>query len=344
MRTTLFITIDTEEDLWDQWSRKDNPVENIKHLSMLQEIFNRYGAIPTYLVNYPVVSNEESCRIVKRLHDNYGCEIGTHIHPWNTPPFVEDVNPRNSMICNLPQKLIYEKIKMLHGLIKNRLGLEPTCFRAGRWGFGSTVASVISDFGYHTDSSVTPFCDWKYDNGPDFTDASTFPYRFNPIDVVAPNPNGHLLEIPPTIGFLHWKFSHCLAVRKWLLRSRLSRHRLIGVLERLKLINFRWLSPELTSASDMILLAKNFIRRGHRFLNMCLHSTSLLPGKSPFVKDRHDLAILLDRIDVFLRFAYGLNMFYAPLTAISLPTGMNPMNRTKQTAIPKSKCPIATER
>jgi hypothetical protein len=54
---------------------------------------------------------------------------------------------------------------------------------------------------------------------------------------------------------------------------------------------------------EMIQLAKTFKSLGHDFVNMTFHSTSLLPGKSPFVKDRYDLEVFYEKIRAFLHFA-----------------------------------------
>ena len=48
----FIITIDTEEDNWDKYSRTDNPVENLKKIIPLQKIFDRYGVRPTYIGLY----------------------------------------------------------------------------------------------------------------------------------------------------------------------------------------------------------------------------------------------------------------------------------------------------
>ena len=44
------------------------------------------------------------------------------------------------------------------------------------------------------------------------------------------------------------------------------------------------------------------IKNGHSFLNMFFHSTSLLPGCSPFVKDNNDLNKFIMEIDSYLKF------------------------------------------
>ena len=124
MSVNLVITIDTEEDCWKNYGRQNNPVENIKQIPMLQEIFNHYGALPTYLVSYPIVINQSSSLILKEMLDSGQCEIGAHCHPWNTPPFEEQISTRNSMLCNLPAELQYRKLEILHRTIVERFGLD----------------------------------------------------------------------------------------------------------------------------------------------------------------------------------------------------------------------------
>ena len=314
MSAKIFITIDTEEDLWSKWNRKDNPVENINWIPRLQELFERYGAVPTYFVNYPVVTNKYSRQIILEIYDKGKCEIGTHIHPWNTPPFKENICAKNSFICNLPQELAKKKLLNLHNEIKNYMGIEPKCFRAGRWGFDPTIASHIKELGYLIDTSITPFCDWTREGGPNFSDASCQPYYFEPSDILSENLNGTLLEVPPTVGFFQQDFVRCATIRKKIVNSRLSQYHLLGVLDRLKIINFRLLSPEVSSGSDMILLAKSFIRKGFSFLNLFFHSTSLMPGASPFVKNEEELGAFFRRIDMFLQFARDACFEFVPLS------------------------------
>lgn len=314
MPVKVFITIDTEEDTWDEYSTTHNPVENIDRLPMLQDIFDRYGAVPTYLINWPVVTNKHARHILTEILDRGRCEIGTHCHPWNTPPFEEKINGHNSQICNLPYELIMKKMENLHGEIINDLKVTPVCFRAGRWGFGPGVARSIHKLGYRVDTSVTPFIDWTDYGGPDFSQASTFAYWFDPDDILCKKTDGCLLEVPPTIGFLQKNFKLWSAISKWILRRPLSRYHIFGVLKRLRILNYYWLSPEVTGSSEMIRLSENLIRAGHRFLNMAFHSTSLLPGKSPFIRNQEQLDKFLYDIEMFLKFAVDRGMTFLPLS------------------------------
>lgn len=314
MDVKVFITIEIEEDVWGEYKATRIPVDNVARLPIIQDLFDRFGAIPTYFINWPVVKNKHASQILQKILDRGRCEIGTHCHPWNTPAIEEKINNHNSMICNLPYELIEKKLETLHEAIIDRFKVKPISFRAGRWGFDSKVAKVIHKLGYLVDTSVTPFFDWSEDEGPDFSDASTFAYWFDPDDFLRMKADGSLLEVPLTIGFLQKNFKLWGSVRKRISNRPLSRYHFLGILDRLRILNRRWLSPELSSGPDMILLSKKFVQTGHRFLNMSFHSTSLIPGKTPFVRNQQQLEKFLCAIEMFLQFAVDQGMTFSPLS------------------------------
>ena len=314
MSIKMFITIDTEEDTWNEWTRTGNSVENIDLIPKLQELFDRFEAVPTYLVDYPVVTNDRAMRIIREIHDRGRCEIGTHCHPWNTPPFEEEINSHNSRLNNLSYELIFKKVETLHEEIKKRLGVIPKCFRAGRWGFGPNVARCIHELGYMIDTSITPLWDWSYEDGPDFYDAPIYPYRFNPDDILTDNPKGCILEVSPTFGFFQKNIKRCARVRKWILSSPLARFHVLEILDKLRLLNLRWLSPEYFDGSEMISLSENMIRVGYQSLNMMFHSNSLLPGKSEFVRNDNEIEDFLHNIELLLEFVVDNGLEFSALS------------------------------
>ena len=314
MSLKVFITIDTEEDLWGNFQASDNPVDNINGIPDLQALFDRYGAVPTYLVNYPVATNDHAVHILKDILDRGHCEIGAHCHPWNTPPFEEEINQHNSMMCNLSVDLVMRKMEKLTDVIMRKFMITPKSFRAGRWGMGPGVARSILNLGYRVDTSVSPFINWANEDGADFRKAPTRAYRFEPDNLLREQPEGSLLEVPPTIGFFQKNFRLCHALQTILSKPPICKLHPIGIMDRLKLLNFRWLSPELSSGPDMIRLSKNFIRKGCRFLNMSFHSTSLLPGKSPFVDTEKQLEFFFKDIELFLKFVTNQDVEFLPLS------------------------------
>jgi hypothetical protein len=314
MQVTVFITIDTEEDLWSDYRKTNNPVDNISCLPKLQALFDRYGAIPTYLINYPVATNDEARKILLEIFDGGRCEIGSHCHPWNTPPFEKRIDDGGSMMCNLSFDVISRKMETLHKAIIERFNITPKCFRAGRWGFGADVARCIQELGYRVDTSVTPFIDWADDGGPNYVNAATLPYRFVADNVLNENPEGPLLEVPPTVGFLQKNFNACNSLRQRITTGPLSRFHFLGILDALRMLNLRWLSPEQNNGPGLIRLSQIFVKKGHPFLNMSFHSNSMLPGANPFVKTEQQLRRFLDHIEMFLSYALKNNMKFAPLS------------------------------
>jgi hypothetical protein len=312
--TKLIITIDAEEDGWGDYHREGDSVDNISGIPRLQALFDRYGAKPTYLVNWPVVMDRRACRIIKNIHAAGGCEIGSHCHPWNTPPFEEDISGINSMMCNLPPKLVKAKVANLVAATEEMLHVRPTSFRAGRWGFGRYVAEALIEQGYVVDSSVSPTVDWRSEFGPDYSRAPDRPYRFAPERILIPDASGPLLEVPASMGFFQKRCAIPQKLLQVLTTPVLRRLHLIGFLERLGLVNFRWLSPESSSAADMITLSRALISKGSTVLNLSFHSPTLLPGKSPYVRSQHDLDHFLNCIEAILAFAVDNNIKFSALS------------------------------
>lgn len=312
MTIRVFITIDTEEDNWGEYVADGISVDNLDRIPKLQEVFDRYKAIPTYLVNYPVVTSDKF-KIIKQIFNEGRCSIGAHCHPWNTPPIKEKLTDYNSMLNNLSYNLIFDKLQTLHNEILKNLGVNPKSFRAGRWGFSNSVAQCLEEMGYIIDTSMSPFIDWTKYYGPDYTNMIANIYKFNPDDIFVSDPKGSLLEVPPTIGFYQNNYKKCFWIRKWILSSILAKYHVIGILDRLRILNFRWMSPELCNGNEMVSLAKSYIRNGYKYLNMSFHSTSLLPGKGPYVKSQEGYEDLLRRIEVLLNFAYNNGYKFAPL-------------------------------
>ncbi len=315
MTVKVFITIDTEEDNWGSFSTNNNSVDNIDKLLVLQSLFDKYNAIPTYLINYPVATTPSSIKILSEFLERGVCEIGTHCHPWNTPPFSEELNEKNSMMSNLPYDLLIAKMCNLHDAIKINFKTCPVSFRAGRWGFSNDVARCLSELEYKIDTSISPFVDWASYHGPNFRGSDTHPYFFDVKNITQVLTDGEILEVPPSIGFFQPNHMLCDALFNTLKKPLFSKFRLIGLLDKLNMLNFRWLSPELSNGDEMVKLAKQFVKLDHKFLNMSFHSTSLLPGKSPFVQNEKDLTEFLYKIEVFLKYAVDNNFEFAPISA-----------------------------
>ncbi len=299
------VTIDVEEDNWSNYDSK--PIlSNIEKLLNLQKLFDKYDVKPTYLVTYPVATDKESISMLRKIMEDGRCEIGTHVHPWNTPPFEEDKSFGNTMLCNLEKKLQYKKIEFLHKEIHKNFAVEPITFRSGRWGFNHSVAENLYCLGYKVDTSVSPYINWEIDCGPDFSDYSPMVHRIS-VDNNE-NPDSYILEVPATIGFFQANFDMCNAILKKISSTKLKHFRMIGILDKLGIINKIWLSPETSDGEQMINLVKTIEKKEYNLINMFFHSSSLKAGLTPFTKSIEDEKIILWRIEGLLKYLASNNV------------------------------------
>ena len=119
-RPKLVVTIDTEEDNWGEYAGSGAALTNIEMIPRLQRMFDDFNVRPTYLVTYPVATNERAVSLLKAIRDGSRCEIGAHLHPWNTPPVQEGSSADAYMLCNLPPNLQEKKMRALARRHKNK--------------------------------------------------------------------------------------------------------------------------------------------------------------------------------------------------------------------------------
>ena len=299
----LVVTIDSEEDNWGAFQLTHYSCENIGRIPRLQEIFDAFTIIPTYLVTYPVATDKKAVSILRAISDAKRCEIGAQCHPWNTPPFGGERNAGNSMLCNLPADLQYAKLKCLQETIRERFGVHPISFRSGRFAYNTTVARNLHRLGYKIDTSVTPYTNWTRSRGTDFTRLSPRPFRFASDNAFEECAGGELIEVPVTVGFLQRNFRRSNYIFETVTRSPINKLRLTGVLYRLGLVNKVWLSPEVSDSRTMIRLARTMKRNEFPILNLVCHSPGLKAGLTPFTRTEDEEKRHLQCLQEFLVFA-----------------------------------------
>lgn len=298
----LVITIDTEEDNWRPFSTGIG-TRNAQEIARVHDLFMTEGVRPTYLITWPMALDD---RLVDTLADENlqgHCEVGTHCHPWTTPPLGDVPRPENSMLCNLPRELVATKITALHELITERFGVAPRTFRAGRWGYGPAVSDALARLNYRVDTSITAYTDWSAQFGPDYSLVGPKAFRFSPPHVFRPMEGGQMTELPATVGFLTGDFSRRARFEHMARKPLIRWSRLIGILDALALHRRITLSPECATTRDMIGLIDSMQRRGFEHINLFFHSPSLLPGLTPYVKTRGDRDDFLQSLRTVIRHA-----------------------------------------
>ncbi|MCO6457041.1 MAG: polysaccharide deacetylase family protein [Pirellulaceae bacterium] len=304
---TLLVTIDTEEEgLWGgTYRRTNNTVRNIQGLPRFQELCDGLGIRPTYLIDAPVVSDAAAVGLLRPLQDDGRAEIGAHVHPWCNPPLEEESSARNSYLCNLSAALQRRKISWLTEQIEHQFGRRPTSFRAGRYGLDISGARILADLGYQVDSSVIPFIDYTSEGGPDFRHAPYDPYYIDGNDLCQPHAAGRLLEVPVTLGYSRPQFRQADALRRWAERTPWRQLRCVGILDRLGMARRIKLSPEQASVAEMRQLVDARLRQGASCLVLMFHSSSLLPGCSPYVPDERALDEFYRRLTGLFEYCLG---------------------------------------
>jgi hypothetical protein len=306
------VAIDTEAEFdWTgPFKRTHTGVTNLRNQALAQEVFDRFGVRPVYLIDYAVATQAEGYLPLREIVGSGRCEIGAHLHPWINPPFDEQLNDYTSFSHNLPIPLQAEKLKRLTEAITSNLGVQPISYRAGRYGIGEEIATILERLDYRIDMSVLPAIDMRRIFGPDFRKALDTPYWFGD--------NCRMLEIPANQSFTGL-LAHPILFKKVGMRvyehiskPSVNKLRSLGIFAKLHLLERVPVSPEGTTLLELRRVTRKLLKDGKRVLVLSYHSSSLLPGSTEYVRSGSDLARFLKAIEDYLSF------FFAELRGISM--------------------------
>lgn len=280
----LVITIDVEPDCTPSW-HYSNPLsfngvtEGVK--KRLQPLFNKFDAVPTYLINNVVLEDRLSSDIFNELEGSY--ELGTHLHSEFIEPekrFYEYSGKKGEENqCYLTKEIEFEKMKNITRVFRDNFDKNPTSFRAGRFSAGKNTISILKELGYKVDTSVTPHIRWhdKTRLVPiDYTNAFEQPYFIKEGTILKSSSVGKILEVPVSI-IDNWRF-----------------------LKRKPL----WLRPYYSNLKDFLKIiytqSNTYAHSENIVFNMMFHNVEVMPGLSPYSKTENDCKNYLDLIESFL--------------------------------------------
>lgn len=280
----FLVTVDTEEEFdWNApLSRDLHSVVTIPALRTFQTFCEGFGVVPVYLVDYPIAQSPLASEAIGDAVSAGRAEVGVQLHPWVSPPFLEDVSEINSYAGNLPVELEREKFARLHNAIVARFGTTPLIYRAGRYGLGPSTAEMLADHGLTIDTSVRARFDYSGTGGPSYRDHPLRPYWIDR--------TRNLLELPLTTVF--WgplrQLGSMIYPHLW--RAPAAR----GMLSKTSLLERIPLTPEGTTADEAIRGIDVALDEGLPVLVLSFHSPSLAPGFTPYVRNEAELARLYD--------------------------------------------------
>ncbi len=281
---SVVVTVDTEPD--DAWSdHLCKSVRNVRALRRLDALLREFGAKATLLITYRVVQDAECVDLLRGLVSESGAEVGAHLHPWETPPFMPgglDVR-YPAYPYELPPAVFAGKLERLTDAIAKRIG-RPTAYRAGRWGLAAEHLPILEGLGYQVDSSVTPLLDWRLTpgipwrdggrGGVDYRCAPQRPYHPS-YDDIRRLGSARIVEVPITVGFTRPVSG--LAQRIYPAVPVFAQR----ILRKLRILQVVWATPAWESRADLERMIRMAIHEGTPVINIALHSSELTVSALP---------------------------------------------------------------
>jgi len=279
-------------------ARQEQTFENIYALPKLHALFERHGVRPTYVVTWPVASDERSQQVLRYLLLRGDCEIGAHHHAWETPPCTPDDVQRHPYASMLPLAQFEAQLTELTAAITRATGERPVSYRSGRFGFHASHVAALEREGYLVESSVAPLFYEAHKGGPDFVEAPLRPYFLSYDSAVRPG-TSRVLEVPCS-ATLHRDVPARLA---WAYARAPFPYTTKRILRKLGVARVDWLRPSYSSLDAMCAMARRLASRGIPALNMLFHSSEAIVGGSPYNRTQGELDGFLDRLSRFLAYA-----------------------------------------
>lgn len=233
----VVITIDTEQDVNEDYVNQGT-YANIEYgLPKVLEIFNKYNCKGTFFVTPDAIL--QNSNFFSHLKDEH--EIGCHLHPeFFTSASLNEIKHRE-YLCNFP---LYEQERMIEKsskIIEKEIGLKPISFRAGRFGINSKTIDILVKNGYLVDSSCTPYISWNSDGGPNWLNCP----KNEPFPI-----HNNFVEVPITIMNL-------LGIKYWLRPSvsditTMKKMVEIGRKQKIRVLNLMFHSMESTDPNPYL--------------------------------------------------------------------------------------------
>ena len=295
----LSIVVDCEEEFDWRYPIRGTPfsLKSVRPLRRLAETLARKNAPLTLMTTYAIVEDDESWKDLSATVEESGSAIGAHLHPWITPPFVEEATLKNSYQGNLLPEVEARKIEMLLAAISARTGEPVRLFRAGRYGFGTSTAEFLFEQGIKIDLSFMPHFDYTATGGASFTGLSCEPFWFSD--------DKRLFEFPTTAGFTGCMKGLGTKLFETFNARSLRYLHLPSVMANTGLLNRVRLSPEGITLAEAKALTHSLYAQGHRLFHLSFHSTSLVPGAAPYVATDDDAARLVKWLTDYVDFFHG---------------------------------------
>jgi hypothetical protein len=284
-KPAFLITIDTEGD--NLWQKNDRiSTENTRFLPRVQSLCEKYSFKPVYLTNYEMALDPAYVEFARDVIARGAGEIGMHLHAWNSPPLApltDDDWCYKPYLIEYPANKVRDKVGHMTRLLEDTFQIKMLSHRSGRWAFNEYYASLLLEYGYQVDCSVTPRVNWqlslgnpKGDGGTDYRHFPSQAYFINPQNISKPGTSA-LLEVPMSIQYKH-------SSRINIFKQGYDRLR-----DKQRSPSVNWLRPNGNNLNKMKKVVEVSLAQGHDHLEFMLHSSEFMPGGSPTFKTEQDI-------------------------------------------------------
>lgn len=292
----FIITVDTEGDnLWNYRKGQTIKTENSLYIPRFQDLCEAYGFKPVWLTNYEMAKDKRFVDYIRPKMEAGLCEIGIHIHAWNTPP-LHELNAKysgNPYLIEYPDKIMHEKFETTFNLLKYNFNINVKSHRAGRWVMDNRYFSLLNEYDIKADCSCTPGVSWA-----DTAGETTMGTNYSKVSIKPHIVNG-VLEIPMTIKKTHSS------------KRGSFKHRLRTLFQGENI----WLRPATATVEEMLWLCSKVDKDINvDYLEFMIHSSELMPGGSPYFKDDCAIENLYMKIEKV--FEYVQDLGYEGITMI----------------------------
>ena len=186
-------------------------------------MLERYGVVPTYVIDYPVASTASSADRLSEIASSGALSHRGALASVGQSAVHEAVEARMSYGCNLGLELEREKIANLKTAIRDHRRRRCSGLQGRSLRVRSKTAGILEELDFDIDVSVNPNMDFTDDGGPSFEGFSVEPAHFGQ--------TRRLLELPCTTGFIGASRplgSVAASNRVGGVAQTISRHRTVG--------------------------------------------------------------------------------------------------------------------
>jgi hypothetical protein len=291
----FIITVDTEPD--NQWLNETfDKTENVRYIPRFQELCEKYNFMPVYLTEYNIAKDQFFVEYInKKLLENK-CEVGMHLHPWSTPPFMQITSndlKHKPYVTEYPEDVIEQKIGALINILRSNFNAEIVSHRAGRWAVNTKYMHILKKYGITIDCSVVPYHKMPSSSGEslagilDYSDCRNDIYE---MDAGNFKKTGNLgvFEVPLTA------FDFYPSIRP--LISKISTKTSNACFHPIKL------RPEQGNLRDLIKIVDIVLKKKLPFLQFMIHSSEFMPNCSLAFPDAKSIEKLYKDLDALFSY------------------------------------------